>query len=429
MRQIKKTLLGLLLASSVLTGCATGDITFSPDLSQESSMLSTFSIDTKSQERLDEINRAIDFATETTNTLKNTNFKFMMNGSVAFPELERLILNAKESIYIELYLFHNDYTGKKFADALIRKAKEGLEVKLIYDFVGNSDIRLMNYMSKNGVHVQPYNQQAFKNSNVNITHRKIYIFDGETAVVGGMNMGEKYEHEWNDTMVSYQGEAVQDTMKEYLYDWLKTGNQATDKMLEVLAKTHTFTEDQKVSPVRIAVTSPNEVGKKDDIKKMMIAAIDNAKENIKVAMPYFSDDEFIKHLIYASKRGVKVQAFMPEKSDQKLFDVLSTVTSNQLVEGGAEVYRTGHLDKVFSHSKLMTVDNVWATVGSCNADYRAFHVNQEINSAFSDPEFTQEINRVFFDFQISNSSKWSYKKVAWYKKPVYSFVEGLDNLL
>ncbi|MFN4151909.1 MAG: phospholipase D-like domain-containing protein, partial [Candidatus Sericytochromatia bacterium] len=236
MRKISKAFLGLMLATSMLTGCSNGDITLTPESSQMSS-LSTVSVDPKVQENLNSINQAIDFATETRNTLNNRNLKFMMNGSVAFPELERLILNAKESIFIEVYLFHNDYTGKKFADALIRKAKEGVEVKLIYDFVGNSDIRLMNYMSKNGVHVQPYNQQAFKNSNVNITHRKIYIIDGETAVIGGMNMGQKYEHEWNDTMTSFQGEAVQETMKEYIYDWLKTGNQASDKMLEVLTKT------------------------------------------------------------------------------------------------------------------------------------------------------------------------------------------------
>jgi cardiolipin synthase len=428
MRKISKAFLGLMLAASVLTGCANGDITLNPESSQMSS-LSAFSLDPKVEENLTAINQAIDFATETRNTLTNKNLKFMMNGSVAFPELERLILNAKDSIFIEVYLFHNDYTGKKFADALIRKAKEGVEVKLIYDFVGNSDIRLMNYMSKNGVHVQPYNQQAFKNSNVNITHRKIYIIDGETAVIGGMNMGQKYEHEWNDTMTSFQGEAVQETMKEYVYDWLKTGNQASDKMLEVLTKTHTFDEGEKKVPVRIAVTSPNEVGKKDDIKKMMIAAIDSSKEVIKVAMPYFSDDEFIKHLLYAAKRGVKVQAFMPEKSDQKLFDTVSTITSNQLVEGGCEVYRTGHNDKVFSHSKVMVVDNIWSTVGSCNADYRAFHVNQELNAAVSDPEFAQQINKTYFDFQMTNSSKWVFKKVPWYKKPIYSFVEGLDNLI
>ena len=146
-------------------------------------------------------------------------------------------------------------------------------------------------------------------------------------------------------------------------------------------------------------------------------------------MPYFSDDEFIEHLIFASKRGVKVQAYMPKKNNQKLFDTVSAITSNQLVQGNVEVYRTGAKDNAFSHSKVLTVDSIWSTIGSCNADHRAFHVNQELNVGISSPNFAREVNSVFFDFHLGNSEKWEYKKVPWYKKPLYSFIEGMDDLI
>lgn len=393
--------------------------------------ISAFSVDQDENTiLLQNLNKSIDVATSTKNTTNNSNIKFFMSGQKAFPVMMDLIRNAKKSIYLEVYLFHNDYTGKKFAELLSQKAKQGVEVRVLYDYTGNSNVKLMTEMAKNGVIVETYNKDFFGKVGVNITHRKVFIADGVKAMTGGMNIGEHYEYEWDDTMAIYEGGAVKDTLKEFLVDWKQAGGKVTYLMSKYLNDPVIVPEGARTVPVRVAVTSPKENSvKKTSLKRMFLSAIDNAKKNVKVSMPYFSDDEFINHLIAAKQRGVDVKAFMPFKSDQKLFDIMGTITTNQLVEAGIDVYRTGAKSGKFSHSKIMTVDDIWSTIGSCNADARAFHDNQELNIAVSDPVLTQEINSTFFEHHINDSAKGEYKKVPWYKKGIYSFVEEMDDLI
>ncbi|MFN8576446.1 MAG: phosphatidylserine/phosphatidylglycerophosphate/cardiolipin synthase family protein [Candidatus Sericytochromatia bacterium] len=422
-----KTFLASLTTCVLLTSCGTD----TNILGESQGKISTFS--TEKDENtilLENLNKSIDIATSTKNTLNNYNIKFLMDGKNAFPAIENLIKTAKKSIYIEVFLFHDDYTGKKFSELLSQKAKQGLDVRLVYDFTGNSKVKLISDMAKNGVKVQTFNKDVFGKVGVNITHRKMFIADGEKAITGGMNIGENYEYDWHDTMVYYEGEAVKDTIREFIADWkLAGGTTFSYAMEEYLYKEFPKKDGVKTYPIRVAVTSPKEQGKKVQLKRMFLSAIDNAKKNIKVAMPYFSDDEFINHLIAAKQRGVDVKALMPYKSDQKLFDAMGTITTNQLVEAGIDVYRTGFKSGKFSHSKIMTIDDAWATIGSCNADARAFHDNQEFNVAISDVAFAQEVNKTFFDYHIQDSAKGVFKKVPWYKKQTYSFLEEMDYLI
>lgn len=417
----KKILISILAALSI-SAC---DNNLNLTSLEENNLISAQSsqIDTSNLESLD---RLIDFSTGTKRTYNNYNLKFYIDGPEAFPAIKNFILNAKKSIYMETFIFKNDYTGREFADALIQKAKEGVEVKFLHDHLGNTDIKLMNYMLKNGVHVEAYNKSIITSKGANITHRKVLVIDGKVALTGGMNIGNEYSTgQWHDTHMSFEGEAVTDMLKEFIYDWKSTGAKITPKMYEALNTKFVKTEN-KTYPMRVTVTSPHEKGKEEDIKRMFMAVIDGAKDNIKVSIPYFSDDEFIERLILAKKRGVNVLVLIPMKSDSKLVDQLSEISSNQLVKGGVEVYRGGVKNNTFNHSKVISADNVWTTIGSCNADRRAFHVNQELNVAVSDAEFTQEFNRRYFDYHLSNAQKWEYKNVSWSKKIVQALIEKLD---
>ncbi len=416
-----------LVSAVILSACGTE----SNLLSSDSGKISALSIEKDENTiNLERMNKSIDLATSTKNSVNNINLKFYMNGNMAFPAMEKLIKEAKESIYLEVFIFHNDYTGKKMAELLSQKAKQGLQVRVLYDYIGNSNVKLMSDMAKNGVIVETFNKDLFRKVGVNITHRKLLIADGQRAITGGMNIGEKYEYEWNDTMAGFEGESVKYALKEFMADWQMSGGKSTTLMQKYISTPVAVIPDElRKYQVRVAVTSPREKSKKTGIKNMMLSAIDSAQKNIKVAMPYFSDDEFINHLIAARQRGVKVTALMPYTSDQKLFDVMGTVTTNQLMKADIEVFRTGWKDNSFSHSKMMTVDNIWTTIGSCNADARAFHDNQELNIAVSDPEYTQEVNKVFFDYQIQKSALGEIKKVSFLKKGFYSFIEELDYLI
>jgi len=425
MKNIKNKLIFSLCSISLLSGCGNS---FSPALPQlakpKVSMFNTIS--SPDNDLLQSLNRAIDFSTGTKNTYNNYNVKFYIDGPQAFPEVEKEIANAKESIYIEVFKFSAGFAGQRIAEALVKKAKEGVDVRVVYNFLENNNIKHLQYMGRNGVKVETFNKEVFTSTGVNITHRKLYIFDGVKAFTGGMNIGDHYaDGNIHDTLMSYEGEAVKETIKEFFYDWKRSGGEIDEQMKKTLEKPFTGSGNM---PLRITVTSPQEKDREADIKRMMITAINHAKKNIKIAMPYFSDDELIERLISAKKRGVDVTVIIPKENNVSLFNQLSKLTVNQFVQGGVQPYWGGSLNKKFNHSKVMTVDDVWTTIGSCNADYRAFHVNQELNMAISDPQFTNEFNQRYFAYHLQNAEKAAYEDFPWYKKPLYSFLEGIDRL-
>lgn len=416
------------LVSVFIVGCSnTSDITLTPD-----NTIKTFTSDgnpVDTTETLSRINKAIDAVIPERNTENNNYLKLYVDGVEAYPELENMLLSAKKSIYFEVFQYANDASGKKIADILVKKAKEGINVHFLYDFIGNINISLYNYMAKNGVHVETYGKNQLNNKS-RITHRKVYIIDGTRAMTGGMNIGDMFAGTipdyCHDMMISYEGQAVKETLKEFLYDWKISGGKVTDEMTTYLNSPSIYSDTEKKYSLRVAVTSP--VENKTDIKNMMFAAIDNARDTVKIAMPYFTEDNIINHLIAAQQRGVKVTALIPTKASFiGAVNIVNDMTANQLTEAGVEVFRGG-ADGTRNHTKVITIDNSWTTIGSCNADYRALNANQELNVAISEPEFTQQINSRFFDKFVGQASKWEYKKIAWYKKPLYDILEGIDDL-
>jgi len=434
MKNIK--LVPILLASILIFSCSSKN---SLNLAQSklttgvsaSSVVVGSTISAKDSERLSEINTAIDFATGTQNTLNNYNVKYYIDGPKAFPELQKMIIDAKECIYIEVFQFENDYVGRIISDALIEKVKQGVKVFFMYEYIANNNVTLINKMAKNGVIVETYNKQAINSNLTNATHRKLYIFDGKSAMTGGMNIGNEYLlGEWHDVLMSFEGDAVKEMMKEYYHDWKKAGGTVISYMENLYnRRLETKPAGEKTYPLRIAVTSPSEEDKKEDIKRMMLAAMGSAKINIKIAMPYFSEDEFVNLMKIAAKRGIRVTALIPYKSDKGSYDKLNTMTSNDLLTAGVDVYRGDFETKTFNHSKVMTVDNVWTAIGSCNADSLSLTKNQELDVAVSDPEFTKDFNEDFFAHHLKNAQKAEHVDIAWYQKPIFSFLESIDDLL
>lgn len=416
----------------LLVGACGNDIAINNSLTnkQTAQLLSINDPNDTSLQDLDRINKAIDFSTSTKNTYNNSNVHFYIDGPQAYPALEEMILSAKTSVYVEVFEFHNDATGKKIADALVKKAKEGLDVKFLYDFIGNSDTKLMTYMSKNGVTVETYGKDVLVRKPT-VTHRKIYLIDGIRAMTGGMNIDANFASGglYHDILMNYEGEAVKETMQEFLNDWQLAGGKVTAKMYQELRNPVIKKSDGQQFTLRVATTSPVGKEKKENIYKMMLAAVGAAKKEINVAMPYFTDDTFIKHLISAHKRGVKVTVIIPNKTIMVPVTMANKLTANEFVKAGVTTYRGGVIDGSFNHSKVVSVDGVWSTIGSCNADYRAFHSNQELNIAISNKAFTEDLNKKFFDRFFGEGTKAVYENIPWYQQPAYKLVEGLDNLL
>lgn len=370
------------------------------------------------------INRAVDMATGTRNTFNN-HVELLVDGKEAFKKMSENIASARQSVYVEMFLFHGDQAGWDMAKQLVDKRKEGVDVKVLLDAFGQVTEKgeVVKYMEANGVEVKLYNKALFDWENMNITHRKLVLVDGYKGITGGMNIGDEYAHEWHDLMASVEGESVQDLQSEFFINWSRSGGQIPANPPRLPANVRFGS-----SAARITVTSPSEVGKEKDTKNAMISAIHSALKNVYVMSPYFSDEDMILALEAAAKRGVQVKVAIPGISDNIAHDVLNKKNAERLLNLGAEVYKVdpGKDGKVFSHGKLITIDGIWTTIGSTNLDTRALENNQELNMSVTDAEFAKTVEdrlfnhnaHVLIPFKSDDISGWDRTKAR-----VFSFFD------
>lgn len=340
------------------------------------------------------INRAIDQATGTQNTFNNR-VTLHVDGKEAFDAMKKIVASARQSLYMEMFLFHGDQTGWEMAQLLVEKKRAGVDVKVLLDALGQvtESGQVVQYMRDNGVDVRLYNRQLFDWQNVNITHRKLVLADGYKGMTGGMNIGDEYAFKWHDLMASVEGESVQEMQSEFFVNWTRSGGQ-------IPANPPRLPQGVRFgnSATRVTVTSPDEAGKEKDSKNAFISAIHSALHNIYLVQPYFSDEDIIQALTHAARRGVKVKILLPEVSDNPVHTVLNKRNAERLMAVGAQVFKVdaGKDKDVFTHGKLMTIDGVWTTIGSTNFDTRALENNQELNISVTDVHFARTVEERLF---------------------------------
>lgn len=370
------------------------------------------------------INRAVDLATGTHNTYNNR-VQLLVDGDEAFNKMRQVIDSAQKSLFLEMFIFHDDSTGWDIAKRLVAKKQQGVDVKVLLDGLGTMTEKgeTIKFLRDNGVDVQIYNRQLFDWNNVNITHRKLIMVDGYKGMTGGMNVGDEYAHTWHDLMASVEGEAIQDFQKEFAVNWAKAGGQPIVQ-LPPMPPGMQFGN----SATRVTVTSPNEAGKEKDTKNALISAVDSSLHHVYLVNPYFSDPDLIQSLIKAAKRGIEVRVLLPGVSDNPVHDVLNKQNAEKLMAAGGKVYKVdaGADKSVFTHAKLMTVDGVWTSMGSTNYDTRALENNQEINISVTDAAFAKNVEDRLFNHSSHallplNSSEFS--TMDRIKAKVFSFFD------
>lgn len=327
-----------------------------------------------------------------------------IDGAEAYNAMGKLIDNAKKSLYIETFIFHDDESGRKIAEKIVKKRKQGVDIKVLIDGLGlkvTKDTRIADYMKNEGVDVKIYNKLIIGIHGINITHRKLLISDGENGITGGMNFGNEYEKEWHDSMTEFHGEVVQDMQKEFLIDWKKSGGTTPQNVPFLSGKNYGNV------PMRVTVTSAHESDKRYQIKHSVLTLIDNAKKKITIEGAYFSDDNLIKTLIDASKRGVDVQIIMPKKGDSKHFNKINPATAKAMIQNGIKVF---FYQPRFSHMKAAIIDN-FAVVGSANPDARSFRENQELNIISESPEFVKSLESRLIANDIKQSKEQDVRSV------------------
>lgn len=327
----------------------------------------------------------------------NNDVKLILDGEEGYNRLKTRIENAKESIYMEAFLYHDDKVGNEFADLLIKKAKEGLDVKVIIDaFSNNKDRKVFNKMKEGGVNIirnKGTYQDVIESRGMSAYHRKLYIFDKKVALTGGMNIGDEYltKGKWHDSLVEVQGPIMSDTLNDFYKHWTYSTGDKLEKAPPPSAFNNVRTNDMPMDlsgkSVRLITTDFNNRDK--DIKTWMVEAMKNAKERIYIQDPYFNDPEIITALKGAINRGVKVEVILPGSNDVSIMKHLGDNVLDELYAEGADMYTyiTNGREE-FNHLKATLVDDM-VSIGSANKDVRAMNTNQEINYVITDKEFAE----------------------------------------
>lgn len=322
---------------------------------------------------------------------------FYSNGKDKFDALIVALERAVKHIHIQYYIFLDDHIGCCIRDILVRKAREGVEVRLIYDDVGSwkAKRKFFKDMQAEGVQVQPFLKVAFKflTSRVNYrNHRKIVIIDGEIGFVGGMNVADRYIDGvsfgiWRDSHIKIEGKAVAGLQTSFLIDWYSSRK-------EFLASDSYYPSLDNKGDNLIQLVTSGPVGPYKDIHLGILQAISNAKDCIYIQTPYFvPTDSLLLAIQMASMRGVDVRLMIPRHSDTTFVHIASMSFLKEVLDAKVSVF---FYEAGFLHSKLMVVDDSLTITGSANMDVRSFEHNFEIDAFIYNEETCRLAKEIFF---------------------------------
>jgi cardiolipin synthase len=357
---------------------------------------------------------------------KGNKVTLLADGQAAYAAMFAAIEEAKDHINLETYVIENDETGSKFANLLLQKQAEGVQVNLIYDSVGsmNTPAFFFQRLRNGGIQVVEFNpinplEARGQWGLTHRDHRKILIIDGKVAIIGGINISDVYSSRpfgrkqkaqapihWRDTDIQVEGPAVSEFQKLFLDTWLKQkGPQLSGQNYfpEMKAEGNTL--------VRVVGSTPGEDNRIPFI--IYVSAITFAEHSIHITNSYFiPDDQIVKALVDAAERGVDVKIILPGISDSKLALYAQRNHYSELLQAGVKIYE--HSTSML-HAKTAVVDKVWATVGSTNMDFLSLLNNDEVNAVILSKEFAMEMEKMFVRDLVGSRQ---IHRDDWEKRPL-----------
>jgi cardiolipin synthase len=340
---------------------------------------------------------------------KDNDLQLLCDGEEFFPSLFQAIGAARDHIHIDLYIIEDDPLGMLVSDMLIDKARQGVEVRLIYDDVGcwNVRHRFFERMREEGIEVVPFLPVRFPSftSKVNYrNHRKLIIIDGRVGFIGGMNIALRYYNKgtspWRDLMVRVEGTGVYALQRAFLIDWYFVDRTLISSRkyypnVNVNENVNDNVNARRSTLIQIVTSGP--VSPYPEIMQGYVHAISSAKHTIMMETPYFLPTEPVLFALkMAALRGVDVRLIVPLRSDARFVEWASRSYLREVAEAGVRVwlYADG-----FLHSKFMVVDDSLCTCGSTNIDFRSFENNFESNIIIYDAAMASRFRDVFLSDQ------------------------------
>lgn len=332
---------------------------------------------------------------------KDNEAEIYTDGHSFFLSLLREIGRARNHIHLDTYIIEDDPLGCLVADMLIDKAREGVEVRLIYDDVGSWKTRnaFFERMKREGIEVCPFMPVRFPafTGKVNYrNHRKICVIDGTTGFIGGMNVAMRYvkgtvSRPWRDTHLRIRGSSVYGLQWAFLIDWYFVSR--------VLLTSHKYYPPVSVRPndclMQVVMSSP--MGLWPEIEQGYVRILLEARYYVFMETPYFLPTEPVLFAMRsAALAGIDVRLMMPLKGDARFVEWASRSYLKETVEAGVHVYL---YEAGFNHSKLLVCDDTLASCGSANVDFRSFENNFEANVFIYDEALTLRLKDVFLTDQ------------------------------
>jgi cardiolipin synthase len=357
---------------------------------------------------------------------KGNKVTLLADGRDTYAAMFKIIQNARDHINLESYIIEDDETGRTFADLLLQRQADGIQVNLIYDSVGcmNTPAAFFQRLRDGGIKVVEFNainplKTGGKWGLTQRDHRKILIVDGKAAIIGGINISEVYSSapfrrkqnekapiHWRDTDIQIVGPAVAEFQKLFMDTWLK---QKGPK----LSEGHYFPDlkESGKALVRVVGSTPGGTNRIPFI--VYVSAISFAEHSIHMTNSYFIPDvQIVKALTDAAVRGVDVKILLPGITDSQLALYAQRYHYSGLLKSGVKLYE--HSTSLL-HAKTAVIDEVWSTVGSTNMDNMSMLTNDEVNAIVLNKEFAIEMENMFVsDLADSRQIQWD----EWKQRPL-----------
>lgn len=332
--------------------------------------------------------------------LRKSNVQIFASGSELFEEFFSDLKKATHHIHSLFYIVRNDDFSHSFLSILKERANEGVQVRLLLDWVGSLKLpkKEVNKLRDAGVQIEfchvpkpPYFFYSLQARN----HRKITVIDGKVGYLGGFNVGKEYINldpkltPWRDYHIKLTGEGVQDLQKQFLLDWFdSTGEHLTDD--------HTYYPPLNKGNVIHRIVATEGV----ELEQEFVKLISYAKKSIRIGTPYFIPSKrLFQSIIHAIDRGIEVTILVPKISDHMLVKEASYPYFRKLLKKGCKIYQ--YLNG-FYHGKVLMIDEEIVDIGTANMDKRSLYLNCEVNCIFYSHEVLKNMKEIY-EKDLSNS--------------------------
>jgi cardiolipin synthase len=328
--------------------------------------------------------------------LPGNRVKALQNGDEIFPAMLGAIRGAKHTITFETYIYWSGQVGRDFAEALGARARAGVKVHVLLDWVGGEiETEHLESMKAAGVEVEFFHPLRWYNlaRMNNRTHRKLLVVDGRIGFTGGVGVADQWlghaqspDH-WRESHFQIEGPAVAQMQAAFADNWIKTRAQ-------VLIGSGYYPELAPVGDARAQVFTSSFGDGSESVRLMYLLSIASASRTIRLQNAYFiPDDLAVETFVAARKRGVKIEVIVPGPIiDERVVRSASRSRWGALLDAGVDIYE---YKPTMYHCKVMIVDDIWVSVGSTNFDDRSFRLNAEANLNIYDAAFAKELIGVF----------------------------------